>query len=140
DVRFRIGRIENVVLVNKQAAGLAELLPFFQELPFLIEYLDPIVSAVPDKQPALGIESHGMRAVEFALPLAGGPPGFYELPVPVELHNAVVGGRAVMTVGDEDVPVGSDCQSGWLAEMRIVRPVDARDKEVHQNLAFRTEL
>src|SRR5277367_660096 len=47
-VRFGVRRVEHVVPVDKQPAGPAELLPFGDKLPILIEDLDTIIGSVSD--------------------------------------------------------------------------------------------
>src|SRR5579871_3972514 len=50
--RLRVGHVDRILLVDPDAAGPAELLPFGQELAVLIENLNPVVGAVGHKQAA----------------------------------------------------------------------------------------
>src|SRR5262245_36630408 len=52
-LRFRIDDEHRVVLVDEDAARPAELLPLIEELPILIEDLDPIVGTIGHEDPAL---------------------------------------------------------------------------------------
>jgi hypothetical protein len=51
--RFRIGDINDVIPVDEDAAGPAELRPLVDEVAVLIEYLDAVVAAVAEEQPAV---------------------------------------------------------------------------------------
>src|SRR5881398_3393065 len=85
--------------------------------PFLVEDLDAVVLAVADEQAALRIEGQGVRAVEFADARALFAPGFEELTVGVELHDARIGGRLLsVAVGHKNVAVRSNSDFGGLVE------------------------
>ena len=74
-------RIENVVFVNIDAAGPAELAPDVDQLAVLAEDLDAIVVAVGDIEPALAVHRQRMRHVESSQADAHGRPNqFTNLP------------------------------------------------------------
>src|SRR5579862_291743 len=89
-VRFRIGHIHVVLLVDENPARPAELHPHFQKLPVLIEDLDTIVSAIGHEEPSLGIESQRVRYVELAFARAFRSKGLDEFTVLVEFDNPCV--------------------------------------------------
>ena len=64
--RCRVGDVDDVVLVDEDAARPAELLPLGEELAVLVEDLDAAVDAVGDEQPAGGIDRQPVRRVELA--------------------------------------------------------------------------
>src|SRR6266849_2898207 len=103
-VRLRVGDVENVVLVDPDAARPAELLPLGEELAVLVEDLEAAVGAVGDEQTAGGIEREPMRHIEFAGCGAFLAPRLDELAVSGELDDAGIGLVAV-AVGDEDIAV-----------------------------------
>src|SRR5689334_964810 len=103
-LRFGIRDIDHVVLVDEDAARAAELRPLGDELAVLVEYLDAVVRAVPDEQPALGIHRDRVRAIELARPRSLLAPGLDELAIFGELHDARIG-VAAMAVCNEDVAV-----------------------------------
>src|SRR6266849_5646994 len=63
-----IGHVENVVLVDEQAARPAELLPLQEIFSVLVECLNAVIGTVRDEQPAGGIHRQAMRRVELAGP------------------------------------------------------------------------
>src|SRR5262249_52063318 len=89
--RFGIGDVDDVVLVDEDAARPAELRPLVEVVALLIEDLDAVVLAVADEQPAARI--HGQRVGNIDLARTGAllAPGLDELAVPAELHDAGVG-------------------------------------------------
>src|SRR6266480_2320615 len=47
--RLGIGHVDHIVLIDVNAAGPAELLPFGDEMPILIKDLDAVVLAIADE-------------------------------------------------------------------------------------------
>src|SRR5665213_1255838 len=66
--RFGIGGIEDVILVDIDAAGPAELAPDIDQHAVLAENLDAVVVAVGDIKPALAV--HRQRVRDFETPQA----------------------------------------------------------------------
>src|SRR5579872_6534625 len=64
--RFGVGYVHGVVFVDEYPTRPAELLPLGDEFTVLIKNLDAIIGAVSNKKPAFGIESQGVRSIEFA--------------------------------------------------------------------------
>src|SRR4029453_9914571 len=64
--RFRVGCVNDVVLVDGQPAGSAEVIVFAAALPVFRQDLEAMVVTVGDDQPALGIELERVRRPEFA--------------------------------------------------------------------------
>src|SRR5712671_1990075 len=95
-----VGHVENVVLVDEEAARTAELLPLQEILSVLVEDLNAVVGTVGNEEPAGRIQREAMRRVELAGPGALLAPLLDVLAVLGELHDAVVG-VAAMPVGDE---------------------------------------
>src|SRR5258708_16999997 len=60
-VGFGIGHIENVVLVDEEAAWTAELFPFRAAQPIRVKYLDPIFGSATDSFPAHRLDPLGTR-------------------------------------------------------------------------------
>ena len=69
--RLRVGRVDDVVPVDGQPAGAAEVVVFTDELPILRQDLNAMVVAIGDNQPALGIELERVRRPELARPCSG---------------------------------------------------------------------
>src|SRR5215471_15690925 len=90
-VRLIVRHVDDVVLVDRDIARPAELLPFGDELSVRIEDLDTAVAAVGDENPPLGIHGDAVQLVELALPLAVLAPGRELLAGLVELDDAVIG-------------------------------------------------
>src|SRR4029077_9933151 len=65
-IGFGIGDVDDVVAVDEDAARPAELLPFRDEFPILVEDLDAIVGAVADEQPAARIHGKPVEHIELA--------------------------------------------------------------------------
>ena len=65
-LRFGVGHVDHVVLVDEDAARPAELRPLVDELAVLIEDLDPVVVAIADEQPAARIDRERVRLIELA--------------------------------------------------------------------------
>ena len=142
-VGLRIRHVEHVVLVDEDRARPAELLPFGEQAAVQIENLDAAVDAVGDEQPVLRIDRHLVRRVELAGSAAVLAPGLDEFPLLVEFHDAVVGDLLVdlaVTVGHEDVAVGSDEHVGGRVELILGVAGHARLAERHQHLAVGREL
>src|SRR5262245_40602768 len=88
--RLRIGRVENVVAVDVEAARPAELPPFGEKFSILVEDLNAVIRAVSDEQSPARVHGESMGHVEFALSLARFAPGLGEFSVLRELHDARV--------------------------------------------------
>src|SRR5579871_161605 len=136
---LRVGHVDDVVLVDVDAARPAELRPLVDEVSVLIEDLDTVVAAVAKEQPAARIHRQRVRAVHLAGGAALLAPGLDELAGLVKLDDAGVGVAAV-TVGDEDIAVGRDQYSGGRIELIRPAPRNAGLAESQQHLAFRAEL
>src|SRR5262249_10134132 len=67
--RLGVGHIQDILLVDIDSAGPAELLPFSEEIAFLIENLDAVVTAVGHEKTSFGVESEGVG--HFKLPWSG---------------------------------------------------------------------
>src|SRR5260370_6944902 len=108
--RFRVGHVNDVVLVDGNSARPAELLPLRDVVSFLVEDLDPIVIAIPDEQPSFRIEGQAMRYVE--LPWAGSllSPHLDEFSILRELNDAVVAVPAI-PVRDKNFSFHPNCSS-----------------------------
>src|SRR5580700_7842935 len=63
---FRIGDVDDVVLVDIDAAGTTELRPLVDVFAVLVEDLDAVVVAVPDEQASARIHGERVRGVELA--------------------------------------------------------------------------
>src|SRR6266571_3993334 len=138
-IRLVIGHVNRVVPVDEDPARPAELLPLFEEIPFLVEDLDAAVAAVADEQPSPGIQGDGVRRVELA---GGGPflaPGLDEFPVRREFHDARVGIPAV-SVRDKDVAVRSGDDVRRPVEGVRTVPGDSGLAEGQQDLSVGAEL
>ena len=137
-VRFGVGDVQDVVLVDIEAAGTAELRPLVEKLPILVENLDAVVGAVADKQTSFGIEGQRVGRIEVTRRSSFFPPRLDELAVFRELNDARVGVPAV-PIGDEDIAVGGDDHVRGLIER--VRPIsgDASLPQRHQDLSIRVK-
>src|SRR5262249_40293511 len=58
---FRVGDVDQLILVDVHTARAAKLEPLSDKLPVLIENLDPVVLAITDEQPPLRVERNGVR-------------------------------------------------------------------------------
>src|SRR2546426_2483063 len=134
-----VAQVEVVVLVDKQSARPAELLPFFEKFSVLVEDLDPIVAPIANKQPAAGIHGQGVRRIELAWGVALLAPRFNELAILRELQNTCVRIPA-MAVRDKDIAIWCDQDGGRLIERVGTITGDSCLAERHQDLAVRAEL
>src|SRR5581483_7536706 len=91
-IGLRVGNVEDVVLVDEDAARPAELAPLRGEVAVGIENLDAAVRAVGHVEAAGGIERQAVRHVELAGFGAVLAPRLDEFAVLAELDDAVVGG------------------------------------------------
>src|SRR5215475_13019711 len=132
--RFRIGDVDNIALVDVDAARAAELRPLVEIIAVLIEDLDAIVIAVTDKKVSARIHRERVRGVELARSGSLLAPGLDELAVLGEFDDARVGVAAV-SVADENITIGCD-QNGRRCVERV-RGVARRSglTEREQNLA-----
>lgn len=60
-IRLRVGDVEDVILVNEDAARPPELLPLGKKFPVLVENLDAAVRTVGDEKPPGGIHGQSVR-------------------------------------------------------------------------------
>src|SRR6266566_3486915 len=104
-VRFRVGHIDLVLVVEGDPAWRAELRPCREMLALLVEELDAIVAAVGHEYAASRIDGDAVQRVELAGRVSGLPPRLDELSVLRELHHAVVAVRLV-AVRNENVAIG----------------------------------
>ncbi len=138
--RLGIGNIDNVVPVDKNPAGPAELGPLREEVAFLVENQDPVVAAVSHEQPAPGIHRERVRLVHPAVSSTLGPEGFEQASVPAELENPRVGCRGRgMPLGDEDAAIRGHQHVVRLVE-KLGFPGAADPAEGEEERAVRTEL
>src|ERR1039458_572607 len=137
--RFGIGDIEDVALADVETAGAAELSPLIEEFALRAKDLDAVVGAVADEEAAGGIESQAVGSIELAGGRALLAPGLDERAVFGRLHHAGVGVAAV-SVGDEDLAVGSDGHGGRLVERIGAIARDALLAEGEQDFAVGIEL
>src|SRR4030095_6517350 len=110
--------VYRVVLAYKDRTWLAELFPLDDEVPVLIEHLNPVVSAVGDVHPSAGTADEDVvRLVELARCRSLASPCLDEMAILRKLHHTA---RAVlirrMTVGNKDVAVWRDCNAGRPVE------------------------
>src|SRR5262249_18045802 len=108
---FRIGHVDDVVLVDEDTAGPAELEPLVHVVALLIENLDTIVVAVTEEQPPARIHCDGVRNVDLAKLAAFLSPGLDEDAVFRKFHDACVRVPSV-PIGDKNVAVrgGHNCR------------------------------
>ena len=77
-------------MVNKHAAGSAELIPFRQILSLLSKQLNSFIGAIPDKNPASTINQNRMRHIKLTGPTALTAP-FQKIPAGcIKLHDPIV--------------------------------------------------
>src|SRR5258708_6234714 len=106
-VGFGIGNVENVVLVDEEAAWAAELLPSRQEHTVRAKDLDTIIGSVGTEYPPCGTDRQRLMAPN--PPRAGAPPapGRNELAATGELDDPSIG-LAAMPVTHDDVAIGGN--------------------------------
>src|SRR5213594_4130145 len=97
-LRFRVRRINCVVVVYRQPAHAAELPPFSQILRLLRQNLNSVVVAVGDDQPSLGVELDRVRCAELPWSCSGLTDDPQELAAAVE-HQDTVDKIRVLDVG-----------------------------------------
>src|SRR5205807_8523999 len=66
DVRFGIGDVDDVVLVDEHTARPTELPPLREKFSLLVENLNAAVGAIGNEQPSLRIHGEPVRHVVFA--------------------------------------------------------------------------
>ena len=64
--RFGIGHVDDVVLVNEDAARPAKLEPLVDVVALLVENLDTVIAAIGEKEPPARIHREGMGNVHLA--------------------------------------------------------------------------
>lgn len=138
-VRLGIGDVDDVIAVDPHPAWPAELRPFFEERSILSKELNPIVLAVPDKQPAPGIEREGVGCRKFSRTHTLLSPCLDKRPVLRELHDARVR-PGVVSVADEDVTIESDCDGGRSIERVRTLAGYAGRAQPHHDFSVRAEL
>src|SRR5205085_1418047 len=89
-VRFGVCGVQNVVLVDVYAARAAELPPLIDEVPILIEDLNPAVLTVRHEQSPARIDRDPVRRIEFAGAASLLAPRLHELTVLGELYDSRV--------------------------------------------------
>src|ERR1700704_3631804 len=138
-VGFGIGDIEEVVLVDEEAARAAELLPFRHKRTVRVEDFDTVVGSIGDVDAARRIDRH--RMVDPELPGAGAAlsPRRDELAVGRELDDPRVG-VATMAVAYDDVTVAGNRDIGRGVEHIGAHTGDPGFAERQRDLALRTEL
>src|SRR2546427_12302202 len=136
-LRFGIGDVNIVLLVDEDAARTAELLPLGDELAVLIEDLDAVVIAIADEEAFARIHRERVRLIEFTGRGAELAPLLDELAGLVELQDAVV--ARTVTLGHEDVAVG--CHQHVVRLIEVVgRRRAARFAEREEYFALWAEL
>ena len=138
------GHVQDIVLVDPDAARASELRPLIQKAPFLIEDLDPAISPVGDEDPSLRVHRQSMRADDLArLRALLRAPGLDELPVLRQLHDAVAVRRPRprrVAIGDEDLAAEVDDNVGRSDEGIGAGDADSGLAERHEQLAVAGEL
>src|SRR6266403_851807 len=137
--RFGIGHVDDVILVNEDAARPAKLEPLVDVVALLVENLDTVIAAIGEKEPPARIHREGMGNVHLARTGALLSPGLDELAVLVELDDTRISVSA-MSIGDEDVAVRSNEHRRWRVEFVSTTAGDPGFAEREQHLAVRTEL
>src|SRR6516162_1817920 len=99
---FGIGHVDDVVLVDEDAARPAELIPHIEQGAVLVPDLDAVVLPVALEQAAARIHRQRVRGIDVAGGRALLAPGLDEFAVAVELDDARIG-VAAMPVAHEDV-------------------------------------
>src|SRR5262249_36885771 len=117
----------------------SKLLPFRQEVPFLIENLNAVVATIANEDPSLGIHCDGVWSVKLTGSAAFFAPGLNELSFVGEFHDAGIA-VAAMPVSHEDISVGSDDHVRRLIESIGTVSGNSGLAQGQQYLAFRAEL
>src|SRR5262249_37238776 len=128
--------VENVVLVNVNAARTAELLPLCNKFAVLVEDLNPVVVAIADKQASLRVHRHRVRLIELARTGAQLAPGLNQLAGFRKFEDAVISGAVSLRY--EDDAVGRNQNIIRLVEI-VGLGRASRFTERHQKLSFGTE-
>src|SRR5436190_8452830 len=156
-VGHAVGNVDVPFVVDGDRAWLAELGPAGDEVPFLVEHLDPLIAAVGDVETSFAIDRDVVRIVEPQRIGALGPeaaaPRLHELPIFREPHQPVVAAArpihvlavraglvAAVAVSDPDIAVLRDHHTGRPVEVRLVRAGHAGLPEAHEDLAIGAEL
>src|SRR5262249_37683522 len=134
---FRIGHVDDVVLVDEDTARPAELEPLIHVVALLIENLDTIVVAVTEEQPPARIHCVGVRNVDLAKLAAFLSRGFDEDAVFRKFHDACVRVPSVH-IGEKNVAVrgGHNCRG--RVELMGPVPSHSRLAEPQQYLPLAT--
>src|SRR5215470_16496573 len=137
--RFGIHAIENVVLVDEEAARAPKLFPLGDEVAVLIEDFDAVVAAVGDEQAAGRIHRQRMRQRKLPRAAAALAPCGDELAFFGELHDSGIG-RTAMAVADEDIAIGRDEHVRRSIECVRTGAGNAGLAKGHEHLALRADL
>src|SRR5262249_32946178 len=113
--RFGIGHIDNVVLVNEDAARPAKLEPLLDVVALLVENLDTVIAAIGEKEPPARIHREGRGNAHPARPGPLFPPGLDNFAVFAKLDEARFG-FPPMPTGNKDVPIRSNKHRRWRVE------------------------
>src|SRR5262249_24821412 len=103
--------------------------PLREEVPILVEDLDPTVVGIGDVDAPVPIDVHGMWKVELAWSTAFDAPRLHELSSPVESDDM----RIALTIRHEEAAVGQPGDVGGQVEMPIVAACDTRYTEGHDH-------
>src|SRR5262245_65413924 len=114
--RFGIGHVNDVVLVNEDAARPAKLEPLVDVVALLVENLDTVIAAIGEKESRARIHREGMGNLHLARTGALLSPGLDELAVLVELDDACISVSA-MSIGEKDVAIRRNEHSRWRDEL-----------------------
>ena len=136
--RLRRGAADPDFILRRdpQAPRHDDAAPLVEILPLLVEQLDPPAVAVGHVEDAAGINDDLVRQAELARPAAVLAPCLDELAPRIEVDHAAI----AVSVGDEDVALGSDRHIRGRVEMRAVLARRARRAEHEQQLTLGREL
>src|SRR5262249_26645974 len=131
--------VDVVVLIDKDPAGPAELLPLREEFSILVENLDTVVGAIAYEDPSFRIHGDSVWSIKLAGAGSFLSPGLDEGSIFGEPHDAGVAVAAV-SVGDKDIAIGSHKHVGRLVEGVVALTGNSGLTQGQQNPAFRAEL
>ena len=140
--REAVARIEDVVVVDEEAAGLAVVRPDVHEVAVRVEDLDAAVAPVGDVDPPARINLDVVGVAEAGGLAALRPDatthGADERPVGGHPDDAVV--APAVPVRYPDVAAWSYCDARRPVEVRLVVAVHARLADAHDDVALAGEL
>src|SRR5262249_31116042 len=137
--RFGIGHVNDVVLVNEDAARPAKLEPLVDVVALLVENLDTVIAAIGEKESRARIHREGMGNLHRARPGAFLPEVLKNLALFGNLEEGRMGVPA-MSMGKEVAPFGTNEHRRWRVEFVRATAGDPGFAEREQHLAVRTEL